>query len=146
MGKISIRLGGALAPSFLLCAAMTANAADVREACQPRGGSASCPEYVVIVPSKATDGSVVVQPNVSTTLFGGITPPNGFTVQGFSPTLGFQCWVNDKGAAALDTGFEILNAPASPSLFTTPLGYKPMGPVSIFCSVGAPLSIEARAW
>jgi hypothetical protein len=79
----------------LLCASMAANAADART-CLLRGEKSSCPAYVTIVPSKATDGSVVVPPNVSTTLFGGITPPNGFIVEVLSTGPGETCWVNDK--------------------------------------------------
>jgi hypothetical protein len=122
-----------------LCASMAANAADW-PTCVIRGGKASCPEYVTIVPSKATDGSVVVQPNVSTTLFGGITPPNGFIVQVAFPTNGGSCFVNDNGPAASFSGFQLL----PPVFFVTPLGYKPMGPVSIFCNNTA--QVEARAW
>ena len=32
----------------------------------------------------------------------------------------------------------------SPSIFVTPPGYKPMGPVTVYC--GGPNLVEARAW
>jgi len=139
MCKLLLGLAGAIPAVFLLSMA----AADAQQGCGPRGGDPSCPEFVVIAPSTATDGSVAVQANVSTTLFGGITPPNGFIVQLLS---GGSCYVNDNGAAAFLTGFNVIN---NGSPFVTPLGYKPMGPVSIFCnpvSPPAPIPIEARAW
>jgi hypothetical protein len=63
------------------------------------------------------------------------------------PSPGF-CQVNDNGAAASGTWFTVANTGAAniASVFSTPLGYKPMGPVSIFCNVGGPVPVEARAW
>jgi len=141
---LSVLAGAIPTASFFLLSSMAANVAAAQQTCGPRGSDPTCPDYVVVVPSKATDGSVDIPPNVSTTLFGGITPPNGFIVQ--SVEFGDVCWVNDNGAVASGTGFAIL--PGGPA-FVTPLGYKPMGPVSIFCSGGVRehgIQVEARAW
>jgi hypothetical protein len=128
MRKLSLGSARAIsavpATLFLFYASMAA--ADTQQTCVLRGGNQSCPAYVSVVPSEATDGSVVVQANVSTTLFSGKTPPNGFMVE--SPTL---CWINDNGPAASNTGI-IITGIAGSQLFTTPFGYKPIGPVSIF--------------
>jgi hypothetical protein len=109
MRKLLLGLGGAISATlvtfFLLCPSMAANAADW-QSCVLRGGKPSCPEYVTIVPSKATDGSMDVPPNVSTTLFGGITPPNGFVVQVLPTNFSSGCWVNDHGPAASGAGFQ----------------------------------------
>jgi hypothetical protein len=67
------------------------------------------------------------------------------------------CIINDDGPASLGdpngvAGFRVVTGefvPAFPlglsSIFVTPPGYKPMGPVSVVC--GNPsINIEARAW
>jgi hypothetical protein len=93
--------------------------------------------HVVIDPQPAIDGSVEVQANTSTVLFGGVTPANGFSVQAF----GAPCAVNDHGPASLTpvAGFDFEG-----EIYTTPLGYKPIGPVSVLCET--PASVTARAW
>jgi hypothetical protein len=101
------------------------------------------------------DGSLIVPANTATVLFGGKVPPNGFTIQLYGNGTP-QCIVNDHGppfnppgtngpsgfvipqtggAAPLTYGFPI---------FTTPPGYKPIGPVSIYCY--ASVSAEIRGW
>jgi hypothetical protein len=99
--------------------------------------------HVVIEPQPAVDGTVQVTTGKSTVLFDGITPSNGFSVAG---QLGTECYVNDDGPASLTTEFFIFSG----AIYTTPFGYKPIGPVSVFCdpSVGGPPnpSIIARAW
>src|SRR5215831_10605443 len=62
MRKLLLGLAGAIPAAFL------SMAADAQQGCGPRGADPSWPEYVVITPSKATDGSVAVQENVSTTI------------------------------------------------------------------------------
>jgi hypothetical protein len=76
-------------------------------------------------------------------LFGGAVPPNGFWVQ--SPYANF--WINDHGpptynpTTGLGTGFSGSNP------FTTPGGYKPMGPVSMLTyNCTGTVYINARAW
>jgi hypothetical protein len=110
------------------------------------GGPAAAKEpvqHVIIDPQPAVDGTVQVTTGKSTVLFDGITPSNGFSVAG---QLGTECYVNDDGPASLTTGFFIFSG----TIYTTPFGYKPIGPVSVFCdpSVGGPPnpSIVARAW
>jgi hypothetical protein len=72
---------------------------------------------------------------VSTVLFGGATPKNGFSVYCGS------CSVNDDGPASLTplAGFMVFN-----EIYTTPFGYKPIGPVSVMAS--GPIVVNARAW
>jgi hypothetical protein len=91
--------------------------------------------HVIIEPQPGTDGSIQLQGNMHQTLFGGATPPNGFSVYG-DP---LHCTVNDNGLAGppLNFGF--------PLPYTTPLGYKPMGPVDIYC-VFTSGQITARMW
>jgi hypothetical protein len=105
------------------------------------------------VPSNAVDGTVLVHGFTLTTLFGGVTPRNGFHVA--LNFWGYElpgCFVNDNGPAAqpiypnsVGAGFFLqLIAGEQPPSFTTPIGYKPMGPVSILCN--SDLWITARAW
>ena len=82
----------------------------------------------------------------STLLFGGAVPPNGFMAQ-INGTAGTgQCRVNDNGPAGPNGhgigGFAFGGIP--PALFITPQGYKPIGPISIWCD--APVTVEARGW
>ena len=83
-------------------------------------------------------------------LFNGVVPPNGFMVQlNGSSEFGDICWVNDNGPATPNppTGFLVgglfSNTPL-PFTFVTPPGYKPIGPVSIWCNNS--LYIETRGW
>jgi hypothetical protein len=125
--------------------------------CRPdqRGTTAACPAYTApattAVPNASMGGSLVVGPG-ATPLFNGAVPPNGFMVQINSQgELGNLCYVNDNGPATANppTGFLIggwnsANLPTSPSIFVTPPGYKPIGPVSVWCP--GSLYIEARGW
>jgi hypothetical protein len=85
-------------------------------------------------------------------LFGGAVPPNGFMVQPFlGNSVGGNFSINDNGPASRDpttgqgTGFNVKGTEQIP--FTTPPGYKPMGPVSVNCTfTGASFYIAARAW
>jgi hypothetical protein len=86
--------------------------------------------------------------STSTTLFNGKVPPNAFMVQVNNGEA--SCYVNDNGAANNLVGFALLlifpnNGVVS---FVTPPGYKPIGPVSIWCNVGGPsnISVTARGW
>jgi hypothetical protein len=98
---------------------------------------------------RALGGSMAVGPGAFT-LFNGAVPPNGFMVQlNYPSELGNFCWVNDNGPTAANppTGFLFgglwVNSPL-PSTFVTPPGYKPMGPVSIYCP--GSVYIEFRGW
>jgi hypothetical protein len=146
--KIAFALIVAFVPFTVLGSAAQAQ-------CRPeqRGTTAACPEYTApastAVPNAAMGGSMVT--NGTTTLFNGAVPPNGFMVQLNSPSeLGNVCYVNDNGPAAANppTGFIIggVSAPFSPwpFIFITPPGYKPIGPVSVWCN--GSLYIEVRGW
>lgn len=83
----------------------------------------------------------------STTLFGGTVPPNAFIVQVFGGNL---CVVNDNGPAN-GTGLAVGSGPIAgfvvlgyPQTFITPQGYKPIGPVSVWCPV--PTYVAVRGW
>jgi hypothetical protein len=103
------------------------------------------------------DGSTNVAAQTSTTLFKGAVPPNAFMVRAYNN--GELCVVNDNGPAGANTnsgtvtaGFSLLrdagsggSAPNTVSnTFITPPGYKPMGPVSIWCQ--GPAFAAARGW
>src|ERR1700746_328859 len=125
-------------------------------ACNPGqlGMSADCPDYTApattAVPGPSMDGSMAIQGGVTTTLFNGIVPPNGFMVQFYFSA----CLVNDNGPAfssnpgpnQMPGGFTASggNGVSAPSIFITPPGYKPIGPVTVYC--GGPNLVEARAW
>ena len=124
--------------------------------CRPeqRGTTAACPAYTApattAVPNASMGGSLVINGG-TTTLFNGAVPPNGFMVQLNSQgELGNLCYVNDNGPANANppTGFLIGGVSGvftpMPFLFVTPPGYKPIGPVSIWCP--GSLYIEARGW
>ena len=117
------------------------------------------------VPGPSMDGGVAtMSPGSSVTLFGGMVPPNGFMVRVFTPNgyygipAGPFCFVNDNGAAGSGVGFYMVpdiainfsaNEPpaVSSATFTSPYGYKPIGPVSIYCQGStSPLSLAARGW
>jgi hypothetical protein len=122
---------------------------------QNQAGTVDCPVYTApattSVPRASMGGSMVINGG-GTILFNGAVPPNGFMVQLNSQgELGNLCYVNDNGPATANppTGFLIggwnsANLPTSPSIFVTPPGYKPIGPVSIWCP--GSLYIEARGW
>jgi hypothetical protein len=116
-------------------------------------GTVECPGYgapaATAVPGPSTDGGVATVPNgSSTTLFKGTVPPNGFMVRVFASTSGLAndsygydngsafCFVNDNGPASLGGGFYLpQDAIGYSGTFATPIGYKPIGPVSIWCVV-----------
>jgi hypothetical protein len=98
------------------------------------------------------DGSTNVAAQTSTTLFKGAVPPNAFMVRAYQS---IACIVSDNGPAAFDintstitAGFNLTNdAPSGFNQsvsFITPPGYKPIGPVSIWCT--APTYVAARGW
>jgi hypothetical protein len=98
-------------------------------------------------PRPALDGSKLITCGISTILFNGVVPPNGFMVEA---TQGLPAvMVNDNGPAVFwnatndQGGFYITGG----QIFVTPSGYKPMGPVSVLCPPGAGTAyIAARAW
>jgi hypothetical protein len=96
------------------------------------------------------DGSTNVAAQTSTTLFKGAVPPNAFMVRVVGTNVnGTGCVVNDNGPAN-GNGVAISGFVMVPDLgnqistFITPPGYKPIGPVSIWCSVAQ--YVAARGW
>jgi hypothetical protein len=140
-------------------------------------GTVACPGYgapaATAVPGPSLDGGVTTVPNASsTTLFGGMVPPNGFLIRVFvnngnygvlfpNGNYGTVCFVNDNGPAGQGVGFYMVpeiaitvpgasdTLPSSvvvtSAIFASPHGYKPMGPVSIWCN-GATVNLAARGW
>jgi hypothetical protein len=129
-------------------------------ACDPKlaGATVDCPIFTepafTSVPGASMGGIVLVGPG-ATLLFGGVTPQNGFMVQiNDQGSAGNVCYVSDNGPAQGSTqphnGFmfggvasTVFLYEATP-LFKTPTGYKPMGPVSVWCP--GSLYIETRGW
>jgi hypothetical protein len=94
-------------------------------------------------PSTSMDGSKVVPSQVSTPLFNGAVPANGFMVQA---ALNASCVVNDNGPAdgtALANGSTVAGFLFT-TLFVTPAGYKPIGTVSVWCNNAG--YVAARSW
>jgi hypothetical protein len=127
-------------------------------------GSPNCPDYTApaatALPGPSMDGSMLVPYQISTTLFNGAVPPNGFTIraEGIAVT---SCLVSDSGAAngtgvfispgGPITGFLLLQDQVSlvtSSSYSTPHGYKPIGPVSVWCTnqINSPTYVAARGW
>jgi hypothetical protein len=95
---------------------------------------------------------------------GQTVPPNGFVVHVFAYNAnlsagygypGEYCFLNDNGPASLGGGFYILpdqvtagtGTPTVSGTFASPHGYKPIGPVSIWCqNIGNALYVAARGW
>jgi hypothetical protein len=115
--------------------------------CRPdQAGTQACPVFTApaatAIPNVPMAGSVGITPGL-TTLFNGAVPPNGFMVQITYPNLPEStCWVSDNGPATpslppigfMIGGFIPGTTNIFPILFVTPPGYKPMGPVSVFCT------------
>jgi hypothetical protein len=129
-------------------------------------GTVACPDYgapaATAVPGPSMDGGVATAPNgASTMLFKGNVPPNGFMIRlflngapyGGNVSNATVCFVNDNGAAAFGAGFYMLPDTSSTvvATFQTPFGYKPIGPVSIWCQnsgtyANATIYLAARGW
>lgn len=96
--------------------------------------------------SIAVDGSgTVTSQSVAQTLFGGVVPTNGYMVCNNCATG--TMWVIDGTTAANNVGFA-MNASQSVvagSIFITPSGYKPIGPVSIYGGATSG-NFTARRW
>jgi hypothetical protein len=83
------------------------------------------------------DGTII-SATVAQTLFGGAVPVNGFQI---SNNTAQPLFVSDVGAAGLNVGMQV----AAGSIYTTPTGYKPAGPVSIYGGVASG-NFAARRW
>jgi hypothetical protein len=68
---------------------------------------------------------------------------------GYGYPAGAACFVTDSGAPPdLGIGFYLIpDANGYSGAFNTPVGYKPIGPVSIFCaSRNVSVTVTARGW
>jgi hypothetical protein len=145
--------------SLLLGSTLTRRAIRPRWAPQPAPSTTRRPPRLSRGPS--TDESVNLGNNDPVVLFNGKDPPNEFMVQILAN--GESCFINDDGPAGppanivsggflLPNGFAVSvpvsNAgfpPPPVATFVTPPGYKPMGPVSVWCA-GNGAAIAARSW
>jgi hypothetical protein len=141
-----------------ICLGLTTAVAQQREAitaaCSASNrGTVNCPTYTApattAVPRASIDGSMTVPSQTSTTLFKGAVPPNGFMLQ-VVQNAGV-CVVNDNGPASGAgfmtsggglAGFQFNTEGVGP--FVTPPGYRPLGPVSVWCTT--PVYVAARGW
>jgi hypothetical protein len=150
--------------AFVMSVFLGVSCATAQETCLLyQRGTVDCPAYgapaATAVPGPSMDGGVATVPNASsTTLFSGKVPPNGFMIRVFVPTGSYSptettCFVNDNGPAGMGGGFYVTGdgsanlAQNASGTFVTPHGYKPMGPVSIWCqTAGNVVYLGARGW
>lgn len=88
----------------------------------------------------AIDGSTTITlSSQAQTLFAGIIPTVGFQIGNNTPST---IWVRDTGSPAGDhAGMPV----AVGGTYTTPINYRPAGPVSIFGGITGG-EVEARRW
>jgi hypothetical protein len=152
--------------AFVAVLVSGASRASAQETCLLyQRGTVECPGYgapaATAVPGPSVDGGVATIPNAtSTTLFGGKVPPNGFVVRVFisqghvgdtNSALTTFCFVNDNGPANFGVGFLLIPDSFYSGTFESPHGYKPIGPVNIWCLTGssipgANIYMNARSW
>jgi hypothetical protein len=113
-------------------------------------GTQLCPLFAapVALPGPSLGDNSLTVGNASTFLFGGKVPPNGFSISMFTAANG-QCYWNDNGPAGSNVGMPIPPGPfpgsfQPVSVFVTWPGYKPIGPVSVWCSYNA--TLFSRGW
>jgi hypothetical protein len=83
--------------------------------------------------------STIVSASSPQTLFSGVTPVNGFSICNNCASAMF---VSDGGTAGSNVGFYCA---ASGGIYTTPPGYKPVGPVSVYGGTNGG-NFAARRW
>jgi hypothetical protein len=83
--------------------------------------------------------STIVSATSAQTLFSGVTPVNGFSI---CNNCASAMWCSDGGTAGNAVGFYIA---ASGGIYTTPPGYKPVGPVSVYGGTNGG-NFAARRW
>jgi hypothetical protein len=88
-------------------------------------------------PAVVGDGTIV-SATVAQTIFGGVTPLNGFSIANNCSSV-MTC--SDGGTAGPNIGFPI---PVG-GIYTTPPGYKPAGPVSLYGGTTSG-NFAARRW
>ena len=94
-------------------------------------------EVAAGAPAVVGDGTIV-SATVAQTLFAGVTPVNGFSIGNNCASAMF---INDGGTAANNVGFQLANG----ATYTTPPGYKPVGPVSVYGGTTSG-NFTARRW
>lgn len=125
-------------------------------------GTLDCPGYgapaATAVPGPSMDTTLALNTSLqAVALFNGATPPNGFMVRvvvinstgtGYGYPDGSVCFISDSGTAALGFGFYLTpDTGGYSATFVTPVGYKPIGPVSVFCGLrNASAYLVARGW
>lgn len=92
-------------------------------------------------PGLSGDASITTG-GTAQTLFNGVVPQNGFEI--CNPDATNDLWVSDS-SVALANGQGSYRVVANGGTYTTPIGYGPVGPVSIVGAVTAQ-KITARRW
>ena len=88
-------------------------------------------------PAVVGDGTIVSATSAQT-LFAGVTPVNGFSI---GNNCASPMFISDGGTAASNVGFQVANG----ATYTTPPGYKPVGPVSVYGGTTSG-NFAARRW
>ncbi len=101
--------------------------------------NSTTPLPVAPLNSLAVSGDTVISSaTVAQTLFSNATPAHGFQI---SNNTAQALFASDVGPAGAGVGMQI----AANTIYTTPDGYKPAGPVSIYGGVTAG-NVAARRW
>ena len=108
---------------------------------------------VTVEGSVGVDGSGVTgEQNVPEVMFSGKTPPHGFqicrfVIPGPCCSVAFSDIPNSPSVSYYQlTAQPVQNMPNQGQCYTTPLGYKPAGPVYIFSPDNTDVSFFARMW
>jgi hypothetical protein len=98
---------------------------------------------ITVEGSVGVDGSGIIEgDNVKQVMFNGKTPPHGFQICSEQ-----QLFFSDVGNGPFDNVayYTMVPVPTTPyACYTTPLGYRPPGPVMIYGNQGA--TFRARMW
>jgi hypothetical protein len=98
---------------------------------------------VEIIGSPGIDGSGVIEAaGVVQLMFKGTIPPHGFQICA-SPAPTDTVWFSDVGPGPFDNVSYFELQPGT--CYTTPLGYRPSGPVSIYAE-NQGVTFHARMW
>jgi len=138
----SVSTHGIVVDPAPICSGSWSIAFDCSGCCAP---AASRPDPLPMPRSDvySVDGSTVLGiGGVAQYLFGGATPLSGYEVSNPHPTE--DLWVTDQGKAVIGA-VGCFRVSYNGGTYTTPIGYAPMGPISI---IGATANhkVTARAW